>query len=112
MSIRSRKEMFVGSKAHPVRKADKLTGICESIVDAMFGHQCLTSLNISRTCYGDRFFNLLSTFCISLGNVFDHHKFQNIAIDSTALSLLFRMYFIVKQKNNENHGSQLFVYAV
>jgi hypothetical protein len=103
--------MFLWSRALPVCKADKLTAIYEPIVYSMLGHQCLTTLYISTTCYGDSFFNLSSKFCISLGNVLDHHKFQNIAIDSTALSL-FRMYFIVKQKNNENHCSQLFVYAV
>jgi hypothetical protein len=32
MSTRSRKLMFLGSKARPVRRADNLTAICEPIV--------------------------------------------------------------------------------
>jgi hypothetical protein len=32
MSIRSRRTMFLGSRARPVRRADNLTAICEPIV--------------------------------------------------------------------------------
>jgi hypothetical protein len=32
MSARSAKMMFLGSKARPVRRADKITAICEPIV--------------------------------------------------------------------------------
>jgi hypothetical protein len=38
MSARSRNIMFLGSRAHPVRRADNLTAICEPNVGSLTSH--------------------------------------------------------------------------
>jgi hypothetical protein len=40
-------------------------------------------------------------YCISLENILPYHKFQSLLIDDSVLFLLFHMYFVVKQTNNE-----------
>jgi hypothetical protein len=49
---KERKEMFLGSRARPARKTDRLTAICEPTVLTMWGHQHLTTLYASTACYG------------------------------------------------------------
>jgi hypothetical protein len=44
-----------GGKKRRARKADKLTAICEQIVQKMWEPRRLTSLLASTTCYTDRF---------------------------------------------------------
>jgi hypothetical protein len=53
MSTRSRKIMFLGSRAWQVCMADNLTAICESIVLTMWGPQHLTTLQASMARYKD-----------------------------------------------------------
>jgi hypothetical protein len=55
MSTRSRKIMFVGSRARAVRGADNLAAICEPIVYTMWNPQHLTTLQASMACYKDCF---------------------------------------------------------
>jgi hypothetical protein len=51
MSTRSRKIMFLGSKARPVCRADNITAISETMWDP----QDRTNLQTSTACYGDSF---------------------------------------------------------
>jgi hypothetical protein len=52
MGTRSR-EMFWGSKARPVRRAHKLTPMCEPIFWKMWDSYNLTTLQFSTSYYGD-----------------------------------------------------------
>jgi hypothetical protein len=55
MSIRSRKILFLGSRARAVRKANNLTAICEPIVYIMWNPSHPTTLQASTSYYRDSF---------------------------------------------------------
>jgi hypothetical protein len=59
MSTRSRKIMFLGSRARSVRRADNPTAACEPIVQTMRDPRHLTTLLASTACYGHSFALLL-----------------------------------------------------
>jgi hypothetical protein len=53
------KKMFLGSRARPAPKADKLTTICELIVQTMWDLRRLITLYASMACYRDSFMAIL-----------------------------------------------------
>jgi hypothetical protein len=52
---KQKKNIFLGSRARPARKADNPTAICKSIVYTMWDFQHLTILLASIACYEDSF---------------------------------------------------------
>jgi hypothetical protein len=61
--------MFQGSRARPVRMADKFTAVCEPIVQTMWDPRHLTTLQASKASYGDSF-----TFTCFKGLTYEHMK--------------------------------------
>jgi hypothetical protein len=71
------KKKNLESRAQPVRKADNLTDINESIVYTMWDFQYLTTLYASMVCYWDSYTLLYLSFIVLFIRYTPQHSFLN-----------------------------------